>query len=85
MSPELAAEVWRIVKEHIPFEDRPNLAEQIVTMLCDQGVDLEDIRYEFSDDTDIQRSVKFYADEDIEDDEYDDEWSGDDDEESQDW
>lgn len=62
------ADVWNLVKEHVVPEDKTSLADQLVVLLMENDYDLADIRYEFSDDSDIIDAVKFYADEN---DEYD--------------
>lgn len=62
MSVQLAAEIWGLVRDALPEEDVEQLADSLVGILVDSGFDLDDIRYEFSDDTDIQDAIKYYAD-----------------------
>lgn len=70
MSLRLASEIWKLVNESVPYDERAKLAEELVGMLVEYEYDLDDIQYEF-DDSDIQEAVKLYADEiDTEEDEY---------------
>ena len=66
MSVQLAAEIWSLVRESIPYDDREQLADSLVSVLVDQGFDLDDIRYEFDNDSDVQDAIKYYVDEDAE-------------------
>lgn len=62
MSVQLAAEIWRLVRESIPYDDREQLADGLVSILMDQGFDLDDIKYEFDGDSDVNDAIKYYAD-----------------------
>lgn len=82
MSVELAGEIWRLVRESIPYDDKSSLAEGLVGILIDQGYELDDIAYEFTGDAAMQNAIKWYADEDSGDgdhDEYYDDVDGDED------
>lgn len=83
MSVQLAAEIWSIVRENIPYDDREQLADSLVGVLVDHGYDLDDIRHEFTDDSEIQDAIKFYADEGETED--DDDYLEDQDEDDEDW
>lgn len=76
MSVQLANELWNLVRDSINEDVMPELAESFVAILLDHGHDLDDIKYEF-DDENIQEAIKFYADEETEeeseDSDYDDE------------
>lgn len=78
MSVQLAAEIWSLVRESIPYDDREHLADSLVSMLVDQGFDLDDIKYEFDNDSDVQDAIKYYIDD--EDSEYEREEYSDEDE-----
>jgi hypothetical protein len=82
MSLNLVAEVWTLLRENIPADDRDDAAHGLVEFLMDQGYDLTDMAFEFSHDSHLKPAVKFYADDaDDEDAEaYKDDWVGDDEE-----
>lgn len=81
MSVRLASEIWNLVYESIPHDERSQIAEGLVGILMEHEYDLDDIRYEFTD-LDVQDAVKLYADE--TESEYDD-YSEDDEQEDEDW
>lgn len=81
MSVRLASEIWNLVRESLPYDERNQLAEGLVGILMEYEYDLDDIRYEFTD-LDVQDAVKLYADE--TETEYDD-YPEDDDQEDEDW
>lgn len=60
MSVSLAAEIWSLMRESVPYDDREQLADSLVGILMDHGFDLDDISYEFNDDMDVQDAIKFY-------------------------
>lgn len=63
MSVSLAAEIWALVRECIPYDERNQLADSFVGILVDHGLDLDDIEYEFDGDPEVQSAIKYYADE----------------------
>lgn len=63
MSVALASEIWRLVRDCIQDDELDQLADSFVGILVDHGVDLDDIRYEFDDDPQVQTAIKYYADE----------------------
>ncbi len=81
MSVRLVSEIWNLVNESIPHDERAQIAEELVGILMEHEYELDDIRYEFTD-MHIQDAVKLYADENET--EYDD-YSEDDEQEDQDW
>lgn len=82
MSVQLAAEIWNLVRENVDYEEREELAVNLVGVMIDHGCDLDDISYEFKIDEEVQKAVKYYRDEVESDDneyqEYDDEDSDED-------
>lgn len=79
MSVQLASELWNLVRDSVNEDVVSELAESFVAILLDHGHDLDDIKYEF-DDENIQDAIKFYADEEVQDEsdeEYDDEQESD--------
>lgn len=62
MSVQLAAEIWGLMRESIPYDEREQLADSLVGILVDHGFDLDDISYEFSADMEVQDAIKFYRD-----------------------
>lgn len=71
MSVQLAAEIWSLMRECVPYDEREQLADGVVGILVDHGFDLDDVSYEFGEDADIQDAIKFYRDDvDEETDEY---------------
>ena len=63
MSVQLAAEIWNLVCESIPYEEREELVSNLVGVMIDHGCDLDDISYEFRNDEDMQKAVNYYRDE----------------------
>lgn len=76
MSLNLVSEIWTLLRENIPADDRDDAAHSLVELLMDQGYDLTDMAFEFSHDRHLKPAVKFYADDaDEEDtDPYNDDW-----------
>jgi hypothetical protein len=67
------SEIWNIVSDHIPVDDASVIAENVVSILLDHDIDIEDIKYEFSNDENIMAAVKYYGEfADTEDEEYED-------------
>lgn len=77
MSVALAADIWNLVKDAVPYDDRAKLAAGLVSILIDHGYDTGDIAYEFNDDADVVDSVSYYSDDTDSDFEEDDDDSGD--------
>jgi hypothetical protein len=75
MSLALAVDIWNLLRESVPYEDRSGLADAVVSVLLDHGYDAGDISYEFNDDIDIVSAASSY----LEDDDIDDEDFSDDD------
>lgn len=82
MSVIVAAEIWSLVRESVPYDDREQLADSLVGILVDHGFELDDISYEFGDDPEVRKAIKYYADE-VEAEEDDGDYDSDGDEE--DW
>lgn len=79
MSVQLASDIWKLVSESIPYDEREQLADSLIGILVDHGFDLDDVKYEFDDDQDVLDAIKYYA-EDTEDEESEDYDSYDEDE-----
>jgi len=62
MSVSLAAEIWGLVRDALPEDDVEQLADGLVGILVDSGFDLDDIRYEFTGDREVEAAIKWYAD-----------------------
>jgi hypothetical protein len=76
----LASEIWELLKDLIPPEDRAEAADALVHMLLDSDVHLDDIGYAFAGDNDIANAVSFFQeDEPGDDEEFDDSWDTDED------
>lgn len=73
MSVQLANELWNLVRDGINDDVMTELAESFVAILLDHGYDLDDIKYEF-DDENILDAIKFYADEEVEEESEDEEY-----------
>ena len=71
MSVQLASDIWKLVRESIPYDEREQLADSLIGILVDHGFDLDDVKYEFEDDQEVLDSIKYYA-EDTEDEESED-------------
>lgn len=72
MSVQLAAEIWGLVRDALPYDDREQLAEGLVGILVDQGFDLDDICYEFTGDVEVEEAIKYYTDDVDAEEEYED-------------
>jgi hypothetical protein len=67
----LVVEVWHVIKESIIGVDRVGVADNVVSLLIDHGIDADEIRRAFRGDGDIADALKFYLESDGE--EYTDE------------
>lgn len=67
----LVVEVWQVIKESIIGVDRVGVADNVVSLLIDHGIDADEIRRAFRGDGDIADALKFYLESDGE--EYTDE------------
>jgi hypothetical protein len=56
----VVSEIWGMMRDSLPTNDVPDLAEGVVSTLLDYGYDLEDIRAEFPADTDILDAVAYF-------------------------
>ena len=63
MSIQLAAEIWNSVRESVSYDEREELASNVVGIMIDHGCDLDDISHELRTDEDIQKAVNYYRDE----------------------
>lgn len=80
MSVQLAAQVWNLVSDALPYDDKSAFAEELVAILIDHGYDTDDIRHEFYGDREIANALSLHgedAEEDLDtygEDDSDDEW-----------
>lgn len=77
MNDELISVVWDELKRYINTVDRPEAAENLVSILIDNDMDTDDIKSLFAGDKDIKRALTNYLsnneeEEEEEDDEYED-------------
>jgi hypothetical protein len=63
----LVVEVWHVIKESIIGVDRVGVADNVVSLLIDHGIDADEIRKAFRGDGDIADALKFYLESDGED------------------
>jgi hypothetical protein len=63
MSVQLASEIWGLVRDMLPYDDREQVAEGLVGILMDHGFDLDDICYEFTGDVVVQEALRYYSEE----------------------
>ena len=63
----LVVEVWNVIKESIIGVDRVGVADNVVSLLIDHGIDADEIRRAFRGDGDIADALKFYLELDGED------------------
>lgn len=61
MSVQLASDIWKLVRESIPYDEREQLADSLIGVLVDHGFDLEDVKYEFEGDHEVLDAIKYYA------------------------
>lgn len=61
MSVQLASDIWNLVRETVPYDEREQLADSLVGILVDHGFDLDDVRYEFTDDKEVLDAIKYYV------------------------
>lgn len=58
---EVIGEIWDLVSEHIPEGDLPDITENIVGILLDNDFDIEDIKYQFSNDSHMIDAVSYHG------------------------
>lgn len=79
MDLELVSQVWQELKHHVA--DKTDAADALVTILMENGGDIEEIKSAFND-RDVTKALKAYDDDDLheeEEDDYDDDWTEEDD------
>lgn len=84
MSLDFVAETWEVLRIHIDSNDRKDAADELINLLIDNNYEPDEIKESFKGDKDINKALKYYAeqhdaldneDEDSEDDDvYEDEW-----------
>lgn len=82
MTVQLAAEIWNLLRDSVPYDDREQVADSLVGIMVDHGYDAAEIREEFAGDSEVLKALQYYAYEDDggegyseEDDEYgNDDW-----------
>lgn len=83
MSELIAAEIWGELKRYINIVDRVEAAEQLVSIMIDNDIDVDDIKSAFKSDADIKRALTSYLDndkdyseedEELEDEDYEEDW-----------
>jgi len=81
MQVQMISEIWGELKRYINTVDRSEAAENMIAIMIEHDCDPEDIKEEFSNDSDVKRALADYLDqghdeqEDVEEEEpdYDDE------------
>lgn len=81
MSLSIVSEVWEALREHIDFNDRIAAADTLVNYLMDNNYEVDDIKNEFKD-KDITKSLKGYAEQHFQEEEYEE---YDEDDQDEDW
>lgn len=81
MSLSIVSEVWEALREHIDFNDRSAAADTLVNYLMDNNYEVTDIKDEFKD-KDITKSLKGYAEQHFQEEEYEE---YDEDDQDEDW
>lgn len=64
MSIQLVSQIWNLVSDSIPYNDRDQIAETFVGLLVEHGFDLAEIRQEFEWDQEIVQAVKYHSEND---------------------
>lgn len=82
MSVELANEIWKLVRESIPYDDREQVADTLVGILVDYGIEPAEIRQEFTGDKEVLAALKYYGEDDAT---YDEDEYGTDSDGDEDW
>jgi hypothetical protein len=73
MKLDFISEVWDALRDHIDLNDRGDAADTLINLLIDHNYEADDIKDSFKD-RDINKALKYYADQhdaDDEDDEHD--------------
>ena len=81
MSLSTITEVWDVLREHIDLNDRADAADALVVYLIENNYSVDDIQDEFSD-KDITRTLKGYAEQHFQEEDYEE---YEDDNEDEDW
>jgi|694.fasta_scaffold02944_31 hypothetical protein len=78
MDTQLASVVWTELKRYINNVDRPDAANDLVSILIDNDINAEDIKSAFGNDKDVKNALaqyiedeEFYDEEEFDDEEWD--------------
>lgn len=63
MSLPLVAEIWNLVRECLPYDDREQITDNMVGIMMEHGYDFEEIVDAFDGDKEIKNAVKYYREE----------------------
>lgn len=55
------AEMWDVMREFVPMNDRPDAADDLIAFLIDNNQEADDIKDAFRGDKDISKALKGYA------------------------
>jgi len=81
MSLDFISEVWDALRSHIDSSERNDAADTLVNLLIDNNYEADDIKESFRGDKEINKALKYYADQHETEEEYDEF----DDEQDDDW
>lgn len=79
MNLSLISEIWNLVTESIPDEEREDIAYNLIGLLVEHGWELDDLAYEFDSDEQLLSAIRYHRDDEEEEEEeaeyekYDDE------------
>jgi hypothetical protein len=74
MNEEQIADVWNIFKNYLDKKHVDTAAERFVDLLADYGIDDITFKELLGTDKDLDVAISYYLEDDVEDDNYNDEW-----------
>jgi hypothetical protein len=78
MTLDLVAELWVEIKRYVSISDRADAADTLTGLLVEHGINLDEIRAAFKNDSDIKRALQSFSHDDVEpedDEEDNDSWA----------
>lgn len=82
MNLDFVAEVWDALRSHIDMNDRSDAADTLINLLIDNNYEADEIKDSFRGDKDINKALKYYAEQHDTEEEYEE---YEEDEDQEDW
>jgi hypothetical protein len=82
MNLDFVAEVWDALRSHIDMNERSDAADTLINLLIDNNYEADEIKDSFRGDKDINKALKYYAEQHDTEEEYEE---YEEDEDQEDW